>query len=396
MELLSVNRLTRAALHHAVPLPREHRPKPRRTKPGRVSKLFTGMMRMVGAAPPASVDISLSTVSLASSFDAYLYAGFAGSPAGMNVSLILDSGNTVLVVPRWEDIAAIPNWQAQYTILGQATEPWGCPANVVQGPIQLLTDTGEPFVIEACVFLACTADSAAGGGRTANFGAGCIEPWTASGWNTPAGIPVTLKSPLAYATGTPFAEFDYATADEVFNAANPQGVSEKSTLRLYGAAPNGYQFLQVVANCPWMALRPKLLKIASTATGWPAPGANAIAMVDSGGTSVYLSDPTGLVYGTIWPPAAANPPWTSGSVNCVSTSANLQISLGDDRGASFTYTIDEAALPASAQGLTLVMCQVNEFMRGQPGMNIGGLSVLAVQLMVDYSAARVGFRALGS
>jgi hypothetical protein len=120
----------------------------------------------------------------------------------------------------------------------------------------------------------------------------------------------------------------------------------------------------------------------------------AIAMVDSGGTSVYLSDPTGLVYGTLWPPTATNPPWTSGSTSCASTQASLQIELGDDQGASFTYQIDEAALPPSAQGLTLVMCQVNEFMRGQYGMNIGGLSILATQIIVDYSTARVGFHSL--
>jgi len=230
MEPLAVNVLSRAALHHAVPLPKGHRPRPRRKKPGRASQLFMGILRMVGAAPPASINISLSTVSLNGSFDAYLYVSFAGSAPNTNVSLLLDSGNTVLVVPRWEDIAAIPEWQAQYTILGQATEPWGCPVNVVQGPIQLVTDTGEPFVIENCVFFACTGDSGAGGGRTANFGAGCIQPWSASGWNTPANIPVMVKSPLAYATGYPFAEFDYATADEVFNSTNAQGISEEFNL----------------------------------------------------------------------------------------------------------------------------------------------------------------------
>jgi hypothetical protein len=347
---------------------------------------------MVGAAPAASVNIPLSTVSLEKSFDAYLYVSFVGAAAGTKVPLLLDSGNTVLIVPRWEDIATIPNWQAQYTILGQASEPWGCPANVVQGPIQLLTDTGEPFVIADCIFFACTANSATTGTRTANFGAGCIQPWNASGWNAPAGIPVTVKSPLAYATGFSFAEFDYATADEVFNVANPQGVSETSTLRLYSSAPAGYQFLGLVSGCPWMALRPKQLQIGGTMTNWPATDMVAIAMIDSGGTSVYLSDPTGLVYGTQWPPTATNPPWTNNSTNCASTQSSLQITLGDDQGASFTYAIDETALPQSAQGLTLVMCQMNEYMQDQYGMNIGGLSLLATQIIVDYGAGRVGFR----
>jgi hypothetical protein len=333
---------------------------------------------------------------LNSSFDAYLYISFVGAAPDTQVSLLLDSGNTVLVVPRWEDIAAIPNWQANYTILGQASEPWGCPANVVRGPIQLATETGEPFLIEGCVFYACTADSGQTGARTSNFGAGCIQPWSASAWNTPTNIPVTIQSPLTYAVGYSFAEFDYATADEVFNPSNLQGVSEESTLRLYNAAPNGYQFLQLASGCPWMALRPKSLQIAGTVTGWPAPGMAAIAMIDTGGTSVYLSDPTGLVYQTAWPESVGNPPWTSGSVNCVSTKSSLQIELGDDQGASFTYEINETALPPSAQGLTLVMCQMNEFMRQQYGMNIGGLSVLAAQIIVDYGSARVGFRSTPS
>ena len=99
MEPLSPNILSRAALHHAVPLPKGHKPRPRRAKPGRAGRFFMGILRMVGVAPPASVDISLSTVALNSSFDAYIYVSFAGSPPDTNVSLLLDSGNTVLVVP---------------------------------------------------------------------------------------------------------------------------------------------------------------------------------------------------------------------------------------------------------------------------------------------------------
>lgn len=195
MAPISTNMLSRATHHHAVPLPEGHRPQRRRMKPGLARRFLTGIMRMVGAAPPASVNIMLSTVSLDSSFDAYLNVSFVGTAPDTQVSLLLDSGNTVLVVPRWEDIAAIPNWQTNYTILGQAPEPWGCPANVVRGPIQIATETGEPFVIEDCVFYACTADSAQAGTRTSNFGAGCVQPWSASGWNTPANIPVTIESP---------------------------------------------------------------------------------------------------------------------------------------------------------------------------------------------------------
>jgi hypothetical protein len=385
-----------AMLHKVVSLPENHRPRPRRAKPSMRRKFLSSVMRMVGAAPQEGVDIALSTVSLASSFDAYLYVSFVGAPSNAQASLVVDTGNTVLVVPRWEDIAVISNWQATYTVLGQASEPWGCPANVVRGPIQLFTETGEQFVINDCVFFACTANSPDGGARTGNFGAGCIQPWSASGWNTPSNIPLTVMSPLAYAADYQFAEFDFATADEVFNSSNPDGVSEQSTLRLYKTAPDGYQFMQVVANCAWMCLRPRQLQIAGAVTGWPAPGTPAIAMIDTGGTCVYLGDPTGIVSSAVWPGPVANPQWTSNSVSCVSTKASLQIELGDDQNASFNYGIDETALPASAQGLTLVMCKVNEYMRGQYGMNIGGVSALAIRIIIDYGSAKVGLRSLTS
>jgi hypothetical protein len=356
--------------------------------------MLMNLMRGVGIAGPAGVNIPLSTVSLGTSFDAYLDAGFAGSASGPHTALLLDSGNSVLVMPRWEDITSIPNWQQSYKVLGQAEEPWGCPSNVVQGPIQLATDTGEPFTLSGCVFLACTADSPSTGTRTANFGAGCITPWGASGWNTPDHVPITIKSPLAYATAYPFAEFDYAAAAEVFAATNPQGVSETSTLRLYSAAPANYQFLQILPNCPWMALRPRKLQIEDHVTAWPDPTQAAIAMIDTGGTCVYLSDPTDLVYGNTWPAAVDNPSWTNGSTNCVSTKASLIIGLADDQGSAFSYGIDENQLPSAAQGLTLVMCQANEFMMGQYGMNIGGLSALTVRILIDYNSGTVGFRSL--
>ena len=30
------------------------------------------------------------------------------------------------MVPKWEDISKIPNWQSSYSILGSKQEPWGC------------------------------------------------------------------------------------------------------------------------------------------------------------------------------------------------------------------------------------------------------------------------------
>jgi hypothetical protein len=131
----------------------------------------------LAAQPPDSYEFPLTTVSLNSNFDAYLDISFKGATAGSTVQLLLDSGNSVLIVPRWEDIAALPNAGQDYQVLGQATEPWGCPANVVQGPIQLTAATGEVYTIQNCVFYACTGDSPTEGSRTANFGVGCLCPW---------------------------------------------------------------------------------------------------------------------------------------------------------------------------------------------------------------------------
>jgi hypothetical protein len=65
--------------------------------------------------------------------------------------------------------------------------------------------------------------------------------------------------------------------------------------------------------------------------------------------------------------------------------------VGDATG-SFTIAIDETALPAAAKGMTLVMCQLNKFMRGQYGLNIGGISALTHPILIDHIDKQVGFR----
>jgi len=49
-------------------------------------------------------------------------------------------------------------------------------------------------------------------------------------------------------------------------------------------------------------------------------------------------------------------------------------------------------MPASVQGLTLVMCHESQFMRGNNGINIGGLSALFNYILIDYSLGKVGFK----
>jgi hypothetical protein len=339
----------------------------------------------------ANYEFPLTTVSLNSNFDAYISASFTGSPAGWSVALLVDSGNSTLIIPRWEDIQSIPGYQTSYTVLGQASEPWGCPANIVKGPIELIDKNGALLVIKDCVFYACTGDSPSEGSRTANFGAGCLNPWTASAWNTPPGIGVTMQAPLSYCEFS-CAEFDYAPAAQLMRGRGASAVlAGNSFLRLYSVAPAGYTMLDIVPNCMWMSVVPKSLIIGGSLTQWPGRAAG-IAMVDTGGGPVFLSDPDGYVYSKPWPDDVANPGWAADSVSCQSTQASVGVRLGDSK-ASYSYTIDDSAFPPAAQGLTLVMCEQNEYMMGQRGMNIGGISALVNCILIDFANKRVGFKA---
>jgi hypothetical protein len=116
-----------------------------------------------------------------------------------------------------------------------------------------------------------------------------------------------------------------------------------------------------------------------------------IAMIDTGGGPIFLSDPNGYLINTNWPEPVPSPPWTAGSLSCESTEDDISIELSDEQG-SFKYNIDAASLPAPAQGLTLVMCRICEYMMGNQGMNIGGLSALFNFILIDYAAAKVGLK----
>jgi hypothetical protein len=76
---------------------------------------------------------------------------------------------------------------------------------------------------------------------------------------------------------------------------------------------------------------------------------------------------------------------------CVSDDATLELQDATKTN-SYKYTIHTHDLPPSVQGLTLVMCKVNVYMRGQQGMNIGGISALFNNILVDYAGSRVGMK----
>jgi hypothetical protein len=306
---------------------------------------------------------------------------------------LLDSGSSALIVPRWEDIEALPNWNSDYKILGTGCEPWGCPANIVRGPIDIATTSGDTYTLQDCLFYACTADS--NGARTANFGAGCLYPWIkANSWScrSGAGVGITIQAPLSYNSSYPYAEFNYAPSASVYGAANTPKVATGSYLIVHRAKPLGYNMLNIIPNVAWMALTPKALSIGDTGTKWPGNVSSPpIAMIDTGGGPVFLSDPSGYVYSKQWPNPVSNPDWTSGSLDCESTKDNIAIVLGDEAN-SVSYKIEESHLPPSVRGLTLVMCRLNSYMMGQQGMNIGGISALVNYILVDYEKCQVGLK----
>jgi hypothetical protein len=335
-------------------------------------------------APVVSIDIPLTTVSLQNNFDASIDITYRGAHAGFVVPLLVDSGNSSLIIPKYAAISALPNFARNYTVLAQnVTEPWGCPAHIVRGPIQIPTRTGGTYEIPNCVFYACTGPNPKGE-LTANFGTGCISPWQTVG-------SIKIQSPLSFDASFPFAEFNYAPADQVLTRASQPNIAQGSLLTLYRTMPQGYRTFNILKNCFWMSVIPQSLSIGNTQTAWP--GARpSIAMVDTGGGPVFLSDPDGYVYQGTWPDPVANPWWTSpDSVSCQSTDDKITIGLGDGTG-SFSYPIDTSLLPESVRGLTLVMCEKCAYMMDNNGMNIGGITALFNYILIDYASAKVGFK----
>ncbi|HEY3755216.1 MAG TPA: hypothetical protein VGL42_03605 [Opitutaceae bacterium] len=335
--------------------------------------------------PGGALAIELSTVSKDGTFDAWVDIQFDGGPANQSAPMIVDSGNTVLVVPRWEDIQGLSG----YTLLGQVKYgPFNSvDVNVVEGPILIPTQGGGVLRIPNCIFYACTCDP-----RVSNFGVGCVTPWSAGSSNALlAGAP-TLQSPLSYLSAYPCVEFLYQAGGLFGNIPEPV-VSGASLLNLYPVVPDGYTMMGIFPNYGWMSVAATSLGISGATTAWPGAAPTAIAMVDTGGGPVFVTDPNNLLANGGWAPAATCPSWMDSSTACQCIAADLEIELADPNGGTtFFYAIKPGTLPASAQGLTAIMCEENVFLRSQYGMNIGGLSLLFASVVIDYASNRVGFK----
>lgn len=327
------------------------------------------------------VVVPLTTVAMSGNFDSYIDVQFPVSGSAVKARLLVDSGNDCLIVPHGEALFE----SGDYVCYGTTTEPWGCPAYLLGGSLQIPTLDGSVYEIERCIFYACCGDNPVTGQRTANFGAGRVIPWS-----TASALRYTgpIKSPLAYGTYS-FVEFVYGPAAAMSFDDEPL-VTDGSFLVLNSYMPSGYTMMEIIPNVIWMTVVPASLTINGIATGWPGRDPSPLAQIDTGGGPVLVSDPKGHVNLHPWPDRVTCPPWTSGGAypNCNCTSAPLQLGLaGYGNVGTYSYSIDPSVLPAPAQGLTSVVYHPGP---GPDMVNIGGISMLFNRLLVDYAGSRIG------
>jgi hypothetical protein len=342
-----------------------------------------------------SLRLPMTTVSLSGNFDASINVSFRGANGGPSDTLLVDSGNNCLIFPDFTPIGQLPGFSDNYKVLAVDTqEPFGCPACLLRGPIRLSTERDGFYDIEDCVFYACTGPNPSDGTYTANFGAGCLKP-RELGTNNPI-------SPLSSIPEYPYAEFDYAPSRQINEAGTGPTIVGNSFLNLYKSPPDDYEnrMFEILKGLEWMSLRPKSLEIAGEQTNWPGERAEtSIAMIDTGGGPVFLSDPDDSLWTREFSTSTGLPGWVAGSYCCQAVNVDLAITLWDGANGKslYSYRIEKTALPPPTSGQTLVICKRCLYMEetnGKPndGMNIGGLSALFNYILIDYVAARVGFK----
>jgi hypothetical protein len=339
------------------------------------------------------IQIPLSTISRVKTFDALIGLRFGAAPHSISVPLTMDTGNDTLIVPSFDSIKALPNFDADYRILSESIkEPFGLPAKLLQGPIVIPTPAGD-FTIDDCTFFACTGPNT-NDENTANFGAGWINRWRT--FTDDYGQPFTVKPPLRTgASPYRYVEFDYAPAATVLTSADQPKVAGGSTMTLLrDTAPPAYQMFEINKGQDdwWMSVKVKSLTIAGSKTSWPGIP-YPLAMVDTGGGPVFLSDPDGDLYPTTWPEQVPLPDWASDgrSISCQAVRDPITIEIGDETN-SFSYLIDTTTFPKPVQDLTLVLCKECFYMQGNKGMNIGGISALFNYILIDNQQGMVGFK----
>jgi hypothetical protein len=72
----------------------------------------------------ADIHIPIDSVSKNGSFDAYIHVGLVGG-GHPNIKLMVDSGNSTLVLPHFDAISQLPNFDKNYKVAPDVvTEPW--------------------------------------------------------------------------------------------------------------------------------------------------------------------------------------------------------------------------------------------------------------------------------
>lgn len=332
-----------------------------------------------------TIPIQMTSVTLDYNFDALLSVSIASQPP---IATIFDTGNTSLILPDFEAFRDAPEFKQNYRILKDKDlkEPFGCPAVLIKGPVGFAATTGS-YVIPDCVFFACTGPRSSDGERTSNFGAGVVSRWPAVKDVGP------VMPPFAYDQRYPYLEIDLAPA---ISSSSPSlfraKIDRLSEIRLHRTPPAGFQMFSIVKDSVWMALRPYSVSVGKWRTGWPQQPSEAIAMMDTGGGPIFLSDPTGLLKSPMWRENGKQPTWSlKDSTDCRFTADPVTIEVGDETS-RFTYTVDTDHLPDSVKGFTLLRCERCQYMRDQKGMNIGGLSGLFVKILVDFAGKRIGLK----
>jgi hypothetical protein len=236
----------------------------------------------------------------------------------LSPDLLVDSGNNCLIFPDYATIAALPGFLQNYKVLEyDIQEPWHSPACKVRGPIKLPTIDGNFYDIPDCIFYACTGSNQ-NNERTGNFGTGCLAPPRASGDD--------IRSPLAFNDDHPYAEFNYVPATQISEPGLGLVTFGNSFLTLHKDIPDGYQMLDIIPNQRWMSLRPKKLDIGGKETKWPGKlAASSIAMVDTGGGPVFLSDPEKYLWADDWAAPARLPSWIGGDEGPIHVKRRVRI-----------------------------------------------------------------------
>ena len=211
------------------------------------------------------------------------------------------------------------------------------------GPVGIITTDGV-YGIDSCVFYACTPKSPKDTPE-ANFGMAKITPWSTSSWNRPLRN-LVMQSPLSYGSAL-YAEADFKPATMMLSGTATQA-EPRSRLVMHATAPSGYTLLSTIPKphgC--RSCRPRSRSAADDRlAGHCLP---LIAMIDTGGGPVMLSDPNGYVWPKTWPntlpscPGWPAPRWTATAFMMPAD----RLPRRQSGGGTYAY-IDRHQLPAAS------------------------------------------------